>query len=227
MGHEAQRRMMASRAVVVGLSGLGAEVAKNVVLAGLQQLTLVDPLPANDYDRGGNFYLANTNSSGAGVPRRGLPEIARGTQSLRLCASADRAGSDGGVARAASFQCDTPPTVLVITIPLPEDVLVAVNAACRQQGVCFIYAVTHGVFGQAFGDFGPRFVVTDKDGEAAATSQIEHVLCESTAVVKVLGGSGPARTGNGRQGDVCAVAGGAAVGNGQRIRRPRHGPVHV
>ena len=35
MGHEAQRRMMASSALVLGVSGLGVEVAKNCILAGL------------------------------------------------------------------------------------------------------------------------------------------------------------------------------------------------
>ena len=41
MGHEAQRRMMASKALIIGMSGLGAEVAKNCILAGISSLTLV------------------------------------------------------------------------------------------------------------------------------------------------------------------------------------------
>ena len=41
-------------------------------------------------------------------------------------------------------------TVLVVTLPLPEPVLVAINDACRAAGTCFIYAVTMSVFALAF-----------------------------------------------------------------------------
>ena len=57
MGHEAQRRMMSSRAVVVGLSGLGVEVAKNIILAGISSVVLCDPEKPTSFDLGGNFYL--------------------------------------------------------------------------------------------------------------------------------------------------------------------------
>ena len=58
MGHEAQRRMIASRAVLVGLSGLGASrIAKNIILAGISSVTLFDPALPNKFDLGGNFYL--------------------------------------------------------------------------------------------------------------------------------------------------------------------------
>ena len=40
-------------------------------------------------------------------------------------------------------------TVLVVTLPLPEPVLVAINDACRAAGTCFIYAVTLSVFALA------------------------------------------------------------------------------
>jgi len=173
--------MMASSAVLVGLSGLGVEVAKNVVLAGLHELTLVDPLPTTDYDLGANFYLNNnttTATSRAEACKDALselnPYVTVNTEPV----------PDLSAASLVPLASNT--TVLVITLPLPEAVLVAVNEACRAAGTCFIYSVTMSVFAQAFCDFGDSFVVTDKDGEAAATSQIEHVLCENPAVVKVL-----------------------------------------
>ncbi|CAN0422241.1 unnamed protein product, partial [Ectocarpus sp. 12 AP-2014] len=42
MGHEAQRRMATSNVLIVGANGLGAEVAKNVILAGVKSVTLLD-----------------------------------------------------------------------------------------------------------------------------------------------------------------------------------------
>ncbi len=57
MGHEAQKRMMTSSVVLIGCSGVGMEIAKNIVLAGISTLTLIDPLPPNSFDLGANFYL--------------------------------------------------------------------------------------------------------------------------------------------------------------------------
>ena len=58
MGHEAQRRMMASAGLVIGVSGLGVEIAKNCILAGIHSLTLCDPTPATWLWRSGSGELA-------------------------------------------------------------------------------------------------------------------------------------------------------------------------
>ena len=60
MGHEAQRRMMASKAMLVGSSGLGIKIAKKCILAGISSLEIVDPLAPTSYDLGGIFYLPTT-----------------------------------------------------------------------------------------------------------------------------------------------------------------------
>ena len=39
LGHEAMKRMSSSNVLVVGLKGLGAEIAKNIALAGVKSLT--------------------------------------------------------------------------------------------------------------------------------------------------------------------------------------------
>lgn len=38
-------RLRASRVLVIGVSGLGAEVSKNIVLAGVQEVTVMDHTP--------------------------------------------------------------------------------------------------------------------------------------------------------------------------------------
>jgi len=42
LGHEAMRRMADSRVLVVGMKGLGVEIAKNVVLAGVKEVGVWD-----------------------------------------------------------------------------------------------------------------------------------------------------------------------------------------
>ena len=57
MGHEAQRRMGASDVLICGLNGVGVEIAKNVILAGVRSVTLYDPDPAQWADLSAQFYL--------------------------------------------------------------------------------------------------------------------------------------------------------------------------
>ena len=42
LGHDAMRRMGSSNVLVCGVSGLGIEIAKNVVLGGVKSVTLHD-----------------------------------------------------------------------------------------------------------------------------------------------------------------------------------------
>jgi hypothetical protein len=57
MGVEAVRRQTAAAVLVVGLNGLGAEVAKNVVLSGCKSLALHDPAVVSERDLGSQFLL--------------------------------------------------------------------------------------------------------------------------------------------------------------------------
>ena len=41
-GVEAQRRLLSSRILIINMKGLGAEIAKNIVLGGISCLTLLD-----------------------------------------------------------------------------------------------------------------------------------------------------------------------------------------
>lgn len=50
LGHEAMKRMANSNVLVVGMRGLGCEIAKNVALAGVKSLTLYDPSPVKIED---------------------------------------------------------------------------------------------------------------------------------------------------------------------------------
>lgn len=57
LGHDAMKRMSASNVLIVGLKGLGVEIAKNIALAGVKSLTLYDPAPAAIADLSAQFFL--------------------------------------------------------------------------------------------------------------------------------------------------------------------------
>lgn len=180
MGHEAQRRMMASNALLIGMSGLGAEVAKNAILAGISSLTICDPTLATFHDLGGNFYLTPQD---VGKPRGAAcrDELAQLNPYVHVqLALVEKLDEESILALIPGMTC------VAITIPLPKKLLVAINEKCRQVNASFVYSLSTGMFGQVFCDFGKEFVVSDKDGNEPATSQVESILPSNPAVVKVL-----------------------------------------
>lgn len=66
LGHEAMKRMGASNVLIVGLRGLGVEIAKNIALAGVKSLTLYDPAPVEIADLSSQFFLTPAD---VGKPR--------------------------------------------------------------------------------------------------------------------------------------------------------------
>jgi len=171
MGHEAQKKMMVSDVLVVGLSGLGVEVAKNIILAGVKSVTLYDPSPVTYSDLGGNFYF---DESVVGAPR------------ASTCAGRLSELNQYVPVKVVDTLSPKGMSCCVVTVPMKTEELLKLNESCRTAGCAFISSQVAGVFSQVFCDFGAEFIVADKDGEAPQMSQIEAVTVSNPGVCKVL-----------------------------------------
>ncbi|CAN0176133.1 unnamed protein product, partial [Laminaria digitata] len=68
MGKSAMAKMGKADVLISGMSGLGAEVAKNVILAGVRSVTIHDDRPSSMEDLASQFCL-NEEAVAAGVSR--------------------------------------------------------------------------------------------------------------------------------------------------------------
>ncbi|ESO93718.1 hypothetical protein LOTGIDRAFT_182121 [Lottia gigantea] len=59
-GLDAQKRLRASKVLLIGLKGLGAEVAKNIVLSGIKSLTLLDHTVVDEEDKNSQFLIPHS-----------------------------------------------------------------------------------------------------------------------------------------------------------------------
>lgn len=62
-GVEAQRKMQNAAVLIYGFRGLAAEIAKNIVLAGVGKVTLLDEQDITEVDLGANFFLREEDVS--------------------------------------------------------------------------------------------------------------------------------------------------------------------
>ena len=163
LGHEAMRRMAASTVLIVGLKGLGMEIAKNVVLGGVKAVTLHDPAPVHLSDLSAQFFL---RAEDVGKPRAAVtvPRLAELNQYVPVKEHAGELSADF----VKQFG-----VVVVTNTPLEE--AIAINEACRAAGGRFIMTDTFGLFGSIFCDFGDEFECADVNtGTTAPTTVVEQ-----------------------------------------------------
>ena len=59
IGMETMKKLIQLKVLIIGLRGLGVEIAKNIILAGPNKVSIFDPEIININNLGANFYLTN------------------------------------------------------------------------------------------------------------------------------------------------------------------------
>ena len=178
LGHEAMKRMGASNVLIVGLKGLGVEVAKNIALAGVKSLTLYDPEPVAISDLSAQFFLrpddvgqprdrvtaprvaelnaytpVHIHNSARYVP---APEIVSGQVRYLTQTLLNSLGEN-------LSQFDKYQVVVLTNTSL--NLQLTIGDYCHQKGIYVVVADTFGLFGSVFCDFGSKFTIIDATGE--------------------------------------------------------------
>ncbi|EJU06450.1 ubiquitin activating enzyme [Dacryopinax primogenitus] len=178
LGHEAMKRMAASNVLIVGVRGLGVEIAKNTVLAGVKSVTIYDPEPVTVQDLGTQFFLREGD---IGKPRAAVtvPRLAE----LNAYVPVKDLGGHVG-------QSLTPDVIRGFQVVVLTDVSLTkqleINEWTHVNGVHFISADVRGLFGSVFCDFGPRFTCIDPTGAQPLTGMVVEIEKEKDAVVTCL-----------------------------------------
>lgn len=178
LGHEAMKRMAASNVLIVGLDGLGVEIAKNIILAGVKSVTVYDPEPVQIQDLSSQFFLREDDLGNS----RADAAIARLSELNAYVPVRNLGGNPGQpitVDLVKGFQ-----VVVLVNAPLQKQL--EIDDWTHQNGVHFITAGTRGLFGYAFNDFGPKFTCVDPTGEQPLSGMIVSVEKGNDAVVTCL-----------------------------------------
>eukprot|EP00168_Porphyra_purpurea_P020171 TRINITY_DN838_c0_g1_i1.p1 TRINITY_DN838_c0_g1~~TRINITY_DN838_c0_g1_i1.p1 ORF type:complete len:660 (-),score=300.28 TRINITY_DN838_c0_g1_i1:553-2532(-) len=180
LGHEAQRRMASSSVLLVGVDGVGVEIAKNLILAGLKSVTLFDPTPATTADLAAQFYLTPDHvAAGTARAAASLPLL----ESLNPYVSVSLLEADDGASVAKTVSSAASQYTAVVLVNQSLAAQTAVDAACRPADVKFMSVGACGAFGRIFNDFGPAFVVSDVNGEQPRSVMISAVTVDGDDVV--------------------------------------------
>lgn len=174
LGHEAMQRMAGARVLIMGVGGLGIEIAKNIVLAGVKSVTLLDKTLTSYNDLASQFYLTEAD---IGQPRD-LCSIEK-LSNLNQYVPVNLFEGNFTVERLIDYQ-------VVVVTETPLAMQLEINTFTRAHNIKFVVADIRGLFGMAFCDFGEEFVVHDVDGETPNSGMLAAISKDKDGVVAVL-----------------------------------------
>jgi len=177
-GRESMRKLQNSRVLIVHAKGLGCEIAKNVILAGVRGVTIADDGRCATDDLAAQFYASEADvAAGKTRSEACVGKLQELNPAVDVCAHV-------GVVDASVISRHD----VVVCTEMSEREARRVNEACRSSGkpIAFIKADTRGVFGSVFCDFGDAFTVYDTDGEEALSCIMASVSCDSPALVTCI-----------------------------------------
>lgn len=156
-----------SSILISGLGGLGAEIAKNVILGEkLESVTLHDTSACHSYDLSSQFCLSEAE---IGMNRAVASRNKLASLNANVAVKVSTTGLTEDLLKSHR--------VVVLTNSTREEQL-EIAGIVRSYGNLLIVASTRGLFGQIFVDFGPDFTGIDANGERIQFKPLAQALEE-------------------------------------------------
>eukprot|EP00727_Mastigamoeba_balamuthi_P006293 m51a1_g2284 putative beta-hexosaminidase 3-like (916) ;mRNA; f:394744-398356 len=169
-GASAQTKLRSSTAAVVGMSVLGAEVVKNLALAGVQRITMIDDASVTQRDCAAHLFISPGESLGL---NRAEASLARAKAINTLVAVEAHAGSFASMPREWPQGSD-----VVVACSQPSVNIAELSHRCRSARVPLVVANSSGLRAWLVSDLGDDFPFGDAPGgdkePAAKRPRAEH-----------------------------------------------------
>ncbi|UJR08635.1 hypothetical protein I4U23_012894 [Adineta vaga] len=166
MGKEAMHQLAHAHVLISGMTGLGVEIAKNIILGGAKSVIVHDCEKIDYADLSSQYYFKESDV-GQNRAQIALEKLAELNSYVVVTCSTEKIDE--------AFLTKNRINVFVLTNSNLDE-QIKVGDYCHKSGIKFINANTKGLFGQIFCDFGKEFQVVDTNGENPAT----HVVTEIT-----------------------------------------------
>ncbi|XP_018593819.1 ubiquitin-like modifier-activating enzyme 6 isoform X2 [Scleropages formosus] len=182
LGDSAMHRMAQSYVFLSGLGGLGVEIAKNIVLAGVKAVTLHDTKQCETWDLGTNFFIREEDVLSQRKRVEAVhPRVAELNPYVQVGKSSCVLDENTDLSFLRTYQC-------VILTEASLSLQKKINNFCHSQSppIKFISCDVFGVCARVFCDFGDAFEVSDPTGEEPKQVFIQNITQDNPGVVMCM-----------------------------------------
>ncbi|XP_068606658.1 ubiquitin-like modifier-activating enzyme 6 [Brachionichthys hirsutus] len=182
LGDSAMHQMARSSVFLSGMGGLGIEIAKNIVLAGVKIITLHDTKQCETWDLGSNFFIRKEDVLSQ---RRRVeavcPRVSELNPYVHVDISSSSLDDNTDLSFLRKYQC-------VILTEARLNLQKRVNRFCHSQQppIRFIGCDAYGICARVFCDFGDEFEVSDPTGEEPKEIFIQTISQGNPGVVTCM-----------------------------------------
>uniref|UniRef100_A0A670HU54 Ubiquitin like modifier activating enzyme 7 n=1 Tax=Podarcis muralis TaxID=64176 RepID=A0A670HU54_PODMU len=166
-------KIVGAAVLVSGMKGLGVEIAKNVILAGVKSVTVHDQSETQWSDLSSQFYLSE-NDVGKNRALVSQCHLAELNAHVPVYAYTNELSESF----LSTFQ-----VVVLSNSPLEEQL--RISDFCHSKNICFVLVDTKGLAGQLFCDFGEHFIVRNPSEAEPASAAIHHITQSNPGIVTV------------------------------------------
>ncbi|KAH6557154.1 hypothetical protein KP509_1Z131100 [Ceratopteris richardii] len=174
LGMDAMQNLQRIRVLIVGCKGLGAEIAKNLLLSGIASVGLMDNENVCLADLGSNFCL---RESDVGFNRAAT--VAGALHELRPSGDVHVVTEPSIEAVLSHYD------VVAATVGTLPD-LNRLNLLCRAARIPFIAARSIGLFSFVFADLGETYVFKDENIEQSFLLLVANITQDDPATVTIV-----------------------------------------
>lgn len=170
LGHDAMEKMNNTTILISGMNGLGAEIAKNVILGGIKNIVLHDTQNCSFNDLSSNFYL-NESSLNKNRIECSINMFSQLNNNVNVSLYTEELSEE----YIKKFS-----VVILVDYPLSD--MIRLNNITHKYGIKFISTSSHGLVFQIFNDFGVH-QVKDIDGEKIKTGLVAAITKEEKGLI--------------------------------------------
>ena len=173
LGLDAVRRQSNANIFLSGLSALGVEIAKNIVLSGCKELVLHDTKNADIYDLIGQFFLEEKDI-GYNRAERCINKLQELNYYVKITLNKDDIFNKNLSVNDLDNLGFNKYNIIILT-ECSNDTLILFDKYCRKNKIYLIICDVYGCIGRIINDFGSEFECIDKDGEIIKECYIQNI----------------------------------------------------
>ena len=172
-GLKIMKKLVKLKYLVVGIGGLGFEIAKNLILAGPNEVNLFDDKLVNINDLGSNLYIEEVN----------IGKIRRDKACEKKFSELNPYVKVKTLEKFEINDCLYYDVIIITEIMFSSDILFLINEKMREKNKGFIFCANLGLSAFGFSDFGRHFQILDEDGQELSIFYINDISVKENKLI--------------------------------------------
>lgn len=168
-------KISASSIIISGMGGLGVEIAKNLILSGIKNVTIHDTRNTELRDLASNYYLTE-KSIGKNRALESMSQLSLLNPYVTVQSNTDELSNSLLI----NYK------YVIVTDYHSESDIKRISTFCHQNSIKLILTETCGVFAYLFNDFSSNFFVEKPTLEKQSKFYIENVSIATNGIVTLM-----------------------------------------